>query len=279
MEEYTVVGVRFKDAGKIYYFNPEQLQLTEGRPVIVETVRGVEFGWVVVAPKQVSGDEVILPLKRVVRVAQAEDLHKLEENQEKSREALTICAEKIQKHGLDMRLVDAEYTFDNSKVIFYFTADGRIDFRNLVKDLASVFKTRIELRQIGVRDEAKMLGGLGSCGRPLCCSTFLNEFEPVSIRMAKDQNLSLNPAKISGVCGRLMCCLRYESDHYHEARKCMPNVGAVVDTPSGPGKVVEANVLKGQVRVQLQDDGSIIEMPVKTCCDGGNESGRNSKKD
>jgi len=279
MEKYTVVGVRFKDAGKIYYFNPEQLELAEGAPVIVETVRGVEFGWVVVPPKQVSGDEVILPLKRVVRVAEQEDLRKLDENQNKSKEALAICAEKVQKHGLDMRLVDAEYTFDNSKVIFYFTADGRIDFRNLVKDLASVFKTRIELRQIGVRDEAKMLGGLGSCGRPLCCSTFLNEFEPVSIRMAKDQNLSLNPAKISGVCSRLMCCLRYESNHYHETRQCMPNVGAEIATPKGPGKVIDTNVLKGQVRVQLQDDGSVVDLPVKTCRDGGNENGRNCKED
>ena len=279
MEKYTVVGVRFKDAGKIYYFNPEQLALAEGTPVIVETVRGVEFGWVVVTPKKVSGDEVILPLKRVVRIAEEEDLRRLEDNQEKSKDALAICAEKVQKHGLAMHLVDAEYTFDNSKVIFYFTADGRIDFRNLVKDLASIFKTRIELRQIGVRDEAKMLGGLGSCGRSLCCSTFLNEFEPVSIRMAKDQSLSLNPAKISGVCGRLMCCLRYESGHYHEARQCMPDVGADIATPKGLGKVIETSVLKGQVRVQLHEDGSIVDLPVKTCRDGGNENGRNCKED
>ena len=278
MEEYTVAGVRFKDAGKIYYFNPEQLKLTEGTPVIVETVRGVEFGWVVVPPKSVPGDQVILPLKRIIRVAREEDLSKLEDNQRKSREALTICAEKIAKHGLGMRLVDAEYTFDNSKAIFYFTADGRVDFRNLVKDLASVFKTRIELRQIGVRDEAKMLGGLGSCGRPLCCSTFLNEFEPVSIRMAKEQSLSLNPAKISGVCGRLMCCLRYEFDHYCKAKKQMPNIGTVLDTPRGPGKVVELNVLKGQVRVQLLEDNTTIEIPVETCQDGGCANGRNSKK-
>jgi cell fate regulator YaaT (PSP1 superfamily) len=269
MEKYTVTGVRFKDAGKIYYFNPEQLELTEGAPVIVETVRGVEFGWVVVPPKIVSGDEVVLPLKRVVRVAQKEDLEKLKENQERAREALGICADKIEKHGLSMRLVDAEYTFDNSKVIFYFTADGRIDFRNLVKDLASVFKTRIELRQIGVRDEAKMLGGLGNCGRPLCCSTFLNEFEPVSIRMAKDQSLSLNPTKISGVCGRLMCCLRFESEHYQRARKCLPSVGSTMDTAKGPGRVVEVNVLKGQVRVQLHEDGTLIDLPVN--CQGGDQ--------
>lgn len=278
MEKYIVTGVRFKDAGKIYYFNPEQLELAEGMPVIVETVRGVEFGWVIVPPKEVQGDEVILPLKRVVRIAGQEDLQKLEENHTKSREALAICAERIEKHGLAMRLVDAEYTFDNTKVIFYFTADGRIDFRNLVKDLASIFKTRIELRQIGVRDEAKMLGGLGNCGRPLCCSAFLREFEPVSIRMAKDQSLSLNPTKISGVCGRLMCCLRFESDHYQKAKKDMPKVGSTVDTPQGPGKVVEVNVLKKTVRVQMQEGGTMVDMPVKTG-DGGSADGRNSAED
>jgi cell fate regulator YaaT (PSP1 superfamily) len=278
MEMYNVVGIRFKDAGKIYYFNPEQLELTEGTPVIVETVRGVEFGRVVVPPKQVPGDQVVLPLKRVVRIATEGDLRKVEENLDKSKKALAICAEKIESHGLAMRLVDAEYTFDNSKVIFYFTADGRIDFRNLVKDLAAIFKTRIELRQIGVRDEAKMLGGLGSCGRTLCCATFLNEFEPVSIRMAKDQNLSLNPAKISGLCGRLMCCLRYESEHYHDAKKCMPHIGDIIDTSQGPGKVVEVNVLKKTVSVQLSDDGGTIEVPVKTCA-GGNDCGRNCKSD
>lgn len=276
MEKYNVAGIRFKDAGKIYYFNPEQLELAEGTPVIVETVRGVEFGRVVVPPKEVPGDQVVLPLKRVVRIAGEEDLRKLEENQDKSKEAMAICADKIESHGLAMRLVDAEYTFDNSKVIFYFTADGRIDFRNLVKDLASIFKTRIELRQIGVRDEAKMLGGVGSCGRTLCCSTFLNEFEPVSIRMAKDQNLSLNPAKISGLCGRLMCCLRYESEHYHNAKKTMPNIGDAIETPQGPGKVVEVNVLKDNIRVQLLDDGDIIDLSVETCM-GGNGCGRNCK--
>lgn len=279
MEEYTVAGVRFKDAGKIYYFNPEQLVLAEGTPVIVETVRGVEFGHVVVAPKKVPGDEVILPLKRIVRIAEAADLAKLEENRDKSKKALLTCQERVAKHGLAMRLVDAEYTFDNSKVIFYFTADGRIDFRNLVKDLASVFKTRIELRQIGVRDEAKMLGGLGNCGRPLCCSTFLHDFEPVSIRMAKEQNLSLNPAKISGVCGRLMCCLRYESDHYVEARKRLPGLGETVDTAKGPGKVIDTNVLQNRIRVQLLSDSTIIEVPVKAACARGNESGRSRKED
>lgn len=259
MEKYTVVGVRFKDAGKIYYFAPGQLELAVGMPVIVETVRGVEYGRVVVPPRQVDETEVVLPLKKVVRVADAADQKKVEENREKARQALAICAEKVQKHGLDMKLVDAEYTFDNSKVIFYFTADGRVDFRNLVKDLAAVFKTRIELRQIGVRDEAKMLGGLGSCGRPLCCATFMCEFEPVSIKMAKEQNLSLNPAKISGVCGRLMCCLRYEADFYHEARAKLPNVGKVISTPRGDAKVIEVNVLKGIVRAQLED-GAIIAL-------------------
>lgn len=279
MENYTVTGVRFKDAGKIYYFNPEQLSLKEGMAVIVETVRGVELGWVVVPPKQVSGDEVILPLKRVVRIAGVKDMEKLAENQSKSKEALVTCAERIEKHGLAMRLVDAEYTFDNTKVIFYFTADGRIDFRNLVKDLASIFKTRIELRQIGVRDEAKMLGGLGNCGRPLCCSSFLREFEPVSIRMAKDQSLSLNPTKISGVCGRLMCCLRFEADHYQAARRELPKIGAVINTPQGPGKVAEVNVLKRSVRVQLQEGGAMVEFPVEIGCNGGNTSGRNREED
>jgi len=258
MEKYTVVGVRFKDAGKIYYFDPEQHELNVGTPVIVETVRGVEYGKVVVPPKQVADTEVVLPLKKVVRVAGDEDQRQVEENQIKSQEALVVCTEKVKKHGLDMKMVDAEYTFDNSKVIFYFTAVGRIDFRILVKDLASVFKTRIELRQIGVRDEAKMLGGLGSCGRPLCCSTFLSEFEPVSIKMAKEQNLSLNPTKISGVCGRLMCCLRYESDYYHEARNGLPDIGKTISTPKGKAKVVEVNVLKRKVRAQV-DDGSVIE--------------------
>lgn len=259
MENYTVVGVRFKDAGKIYYFDPEEHPLTVGTPVIVETVRGVEYGRVVVPPKQVTDQEVVLPLKKVVRIANAQDLERVRENQVKSKEAMEVCIEKVKKHGLDMKLVDAEYTFDNSKVIFYFTADGRVDFRNLVKDLASVFRTRIELRQIGVRDEAKMLGGLGSCGRPLCCSTFLSEFEPVSIKMAKEQNLSLNPSKISGVCGRLMCCLRYESEFYHEARVGLPDLGKTISTPQGKAKVVEVNVLKRKVRVQL-DDGAVVEL-------------------
>lgn len=213
-----VAGIRFKKAGKIYYFDPDGNELTPGAFAIVETSRGLEFGEVVVAPKEVGEDEVVQPLKKVVRMAAEEDCQKILENRQKEEEAFDLALQKIQEHGLDMKLVDVEYTFDRSKIIFYFTADGRVDFRDLVKDLAAVFRTRIELRQIGVRDEAKMIGGLGPCGRVLCCHTFLGEFEPVSIRMAKDQNLSLNPTKISGVCGRLMCCLRYESDAYELAR-------------------------------------------------------------
>ncbi|NLN06166.1 MAG: stage 0 sporulation family protein [Firmicutes bacterium] len=213
-----VVGIRFKKAGKIYYFDPEEMELPAGSFAIVETSRGLEFGEVVVAPRMVPDEEVVQPLKKVIRVATEEDCQQILENRQKEEEALKICLEKIREHGLDMKLVDVEYTFDRSKVIFYFTSEGRVDFRELVKDLAAIFRTRIELRQIGVRDEAKMIGGLGPCGRVLCCHTFLGEFEPVSIRMAKDQNLSLNPTKISGVCGRLMCCLRFESDAYEIAR-------------------------------------------------------------
>ncbi|MBS3902448.1 MAG: stage 0 sporulation family protein [Dethiobacter sp.] len=214
----TVAGVRFKKAGKIYYFDPDGNELARGAFAIVETSRGLEFGEVVVAPKEVAEEEVIQPLKKVVRTASEEDCQKILENRQKEEEAFDLVLQKIHEHNLEMKLVDVEYTFDRSKIIFYFTADGRVDFRELVKDLATVFRTRIELRQIGVRDEAKMVGGLGPCGRILCCHTFLGEFEPVSIRMAKDQNLSLNPTKISGVCGRLMCCLRYESDAYELAR-------------------------------------------------------------
>jgi cell fate regulator YaaT (PSP1 superfamily) len=213
-----VAGIRFKKAGKIYYFDPDGNEPKSGDFAIVETSRGLEFGEVVVAPKEVAEDEVIQPLKKVIRMAAEEDCQKILENRQKEEEAFDLALQKIQEHGLEMKLVDVEYTFDRSKIIFYFTADGRVDFRDLVKDLAAVFRTRIELRQIGVRDEAKMIGGLGPCGRVLCCHTFLGEFEPVSIRMAKDQNLSLNPTKISGVCGRLMCCLRYESDAYELAR-------------------------------------------------------------
>jgi len=222
----NVVGVRFKQAGKVYYFDPENLKISNESNVIVETVRGLEFGKVVIGPRQVNNDEVVLPLKKVIRVATAEDEKQLKHNRQKEEEARTVCSKKIEEHELPMKLVDVEYTFDGSKVIFYFTAEGRVDFRDLVKDLASVFRTRIELRQIGVRDEAKMIGGLGSCGRVLCCTSFLGDFEPVSIRMAKEQNLSLNPTKISGICGRLMCCLKYENDCYecHKKRAPVPEI-------------------------------------------------------
>lgn len=250
-----VVGVRFKKAGKIYYFDPGGVELASGDPVIVETARGVECGEVVVAPKEVAEEDVVQPLKRVLRRATPADLCQVEENKKKEKTAFDICLQKIEKHGLPMKLVDVEYTFDNSKIVFYFTAEGRVDFRELVKDLASVFRTRIELRQIGVRDEAKMLGGLGPCGRPLCCATFLGDFEPVSIKMAKEQNLSLNPSKISGICGRLMCCLKFETELYKEAREELPSVGESVLTPEGQeGKVVDINLLKESVTVELPDN-------------------------
>ncbi|MBR6755427.1 MAG: stage 0 sporulation family protein [Peptococcaceae bacterium] len=214
-----VIGVRFKEAGKIYYFDPGDLEITTDNHVIVETARGIEYGAVVVAPKYIDESEVVSPLKKVIRVATPDDDEKIIANQMQEREAFQICLEKIEQHKLPMKLIDVEYTFDNSKIIFFFTADGRVDFRELVKDLATIFRTRIELRQIGVRDEAKMLGGIGFCGRPLCCHTFLGDFAPVSIKMAKEQNLSLNPSKISGICGRLLCCLKYENDVYVENRK------------------------------------------------------------
>ena len=266
-----VVGVRFRRAGKIYYFDPGIEQLEPGHKVIVETARGVEFGEVVVGPKEVGEDEIVQPLKKVIRKATARDLQQVEENKEKARKAMAICERKIRKHGLDMRLVDAEYTFDNNKVIFYFTADGRVDFRELVKDLASVFKTRIELRQIGVRDKAKMLGGIGPCGRALCCATFLAEFEPVSIKLAKKQDLSLNPAKISGICGRLMCCLRYEAESYEDAINELPEEGEEVTTPAGRGVVVGRNLLQRTVSVQFGDQGVVREFPagsIRPACDG-----------
>ncbi len=215
-----VVGVRFKPAGKVYYFDPGNLEIAVGTYIIVETVRGLEFGKTVMGSRELPDEEVVLPLKRVLRIASPEDVMQMEGNTKKEEEAKAVCLKKIEEHQLPMKLVDVEYTFDGSKVIFYFTAEGRVDFRELVKDLASVFRTRIELRQIGVRDEAKMLGGIGSCGRVLCCASFLGDFEPVSIRMAKDQNLSLNPTKISGICGRLMCCLKYESEGYECGKKC-----------------------------------------------------------
>ena len=253
-----VIGVRFKRVGKVYYFSPGDLKLAEGDHVIVETSRGMEYGEVVIVDKEVSEDDIVAPLKTVIRRATAKDDKRVEENKRKEKEALEICQKKIEKHGLEMKLVDVEYTFDNSKIIFYFTAEGRVDFRELVKDLAGVFKTRIELRQIGVRDEAKMMGGLGPCGRACCCSSFLGDFSPVSIRMAKEQNLSLSPTKISGLCGRLMCCLNYEQEHYSQMRQRMPKVGSTVTTPDGEGVVLENNMITEMVRVKLTlPDGSV----------------------
>lgn len=258
----TVVGVRFKKAGKIYYFDPIDMEVNKNDFVIVETARGVEFGQVVVGPKEILQEDVISPLKPVIRVATEEDKDKHIENKMKEKDALEICIEQVENHKLEMNLVDVEYTFDNNKVIFYFTADGRVDFRELVKDLASIFRTRIELRQIGVRDEAKMLGGIGPCGRSLCCSTWLGDFEPVSIKMAKDQDLSLNPAKISGICGRLFCCLKYEHDIYSQILGKLPGLGSIVMTPGGEGLVVEKNVLLETVKVKINkedENDKIIE--------------------
>ncbi len=254
------VAVRFKNAGKVYYFDPDQLEVKLHDNVIVETARGLEFGTVTMEVTEVRDEDVVQPLKKIIRIAGAEDIKHHEENEKKKARALKLCQEKINKHGLEMKLIDVEYTFDNNKIIFYFTADGRVDFRELVKDLASVFKMRIELRQIGVRDEAKMMGGIGSCGKSLCCSTWLSDFEPVSIKMAKVQNLSLNPNKISGICGRLMCCLKYENEVYMELRKGLPDNGEKVRTKDGMGKVVETNILGSKVKVRLytgekDDDG------------------------
>lgn len=247
----TVVGVRFKPAGKVYYFDPAGFDLSEGSHVIVETARGLEFGEITAEPCEVSEKSVIQPLKKVVRIADAKDEEKHAENMRKKQSALDTCQKKIDARGLEMKLIDVEYTFDNTKIIFYFTADGRVDFRELVKDLASVFKMRIELRQIGVRDEAKMLGGIGTCGKGLCCHTWLPDFDPVSIKMAKVQGLSLNPAKISGICGRLMCCLKYENEAYIDLKKGLPESGEKVKTPDGVGIVVDTNILREQVKVRL----------------------------
>ncbi len=246
-----IIGVRFKDVGKIYYFAPSGMKIKKGDHVIVETARGMECGLVMIGNSIVGDDKVVLPLKPVVRMATEKDLAVVEQNRKKQRDAFKICQEKIAKHQLEMKLVDVEYTFDGNKILFYFTADGRVDFRELVKDLASVFRTRIELRQIGVRDESKMIGGLGICGRPFCCSTFLDEFQPVSIKMAKEQGLSLNPVKISGTCGRLMCCLKHEQDAYEHLLKLTPKQGAQVMTPDGKGTVTDVNLLTGKLKVQL----------------------------
>lgn len=256
-----VIGVRFRTAGKIYFFSPGEFEIKQGDHVIVETARGIEYGRVVSAPKEVDDDSVVQPLKSVIRIATEQDEKTVEKNRQKEKEAFKICQEKIRKHGLDMKLIEAEYTFDNNKVLFYFTADGRIDFRELVKDLAAVFRTRIELRQIGVRDEAKMLGGMGICGRKLCCNTFLSEFAPVSIKMAKEQNLSLNPTKISGVCGRLMCCLKNEQETYEYLNSKLPNVGEKLKTKDGiVGEVQRVDVLRQKVKLIVEDENGDKEI-------------------
>ena len=256
-----IIGVKFRKPGKVYYFDPTGFTVQKGDHVIVETARGVEYGTVVLGPKEVTDDQVVQPLKPLMRVATEEDAAVCASNEEKEKEAFQICLEKIKKHGLEMKLIDSEYTFDRNKLLFYFTADGRIDFRELVKDLASVFRTRIELRQIGVRDETKIRGGIGICGRPLCCHSYLSEFVPVSIKMAKEQNLSLNPTKISGVCGRLMCCLKNEEEAYEELNSHLPNVGSRVKTPEGlPGEVQSVSVLKQRVKVIVTLDNDEKEV-------------------
>ncbi len=253
-EKVEIVGVNFREAGKIYYFSPEGLTLSAGEKVIVETSRGVELGTVKVQNKTVSSEEIIAPLKPITRIATAADIAHYEKNRAAEADAIAVCQKKVEAHGLGMKLVGAEYTFDNSKLIFYFTCESRVDFRELVRDLASTFRTRIELRQIGIRDEAKMLGGIGVCGRKLCCANFLSDFVQVSIKMAKEQNFSLNSSKVSGACGRLMCCLRYEHETYEEAIKLTPPNGSVVKTPEGDGVVVETKPLAGQIKVRLNDN-------------------------
>lgn len=273
-----VVGVRFKPAGKIYYFDPDGIDLISGDYVILETARGIESGQVVVSPKSVSENEIVAPLKKIIRKATPVDLKQVEINKNKEKEAFKACLEKIEEHKLPMKLVDVEYTFDANKIIFYFTADGRIDFRELVKDLAAIFRTRIELRQIGVRDEAKMLGGLGTCGRGLCCATFLGEFDPVSIKMAKEQNLSLNPTKISGICGRLMCCLKYENEAYEIERAMFPQEGTLVRTPVGEGKIVSINILKKTLTVELKESKQLTDFPLSDLLIIGREECCREKK-
>ena len=276
-----IVGVRFKNAGKIYYFDPVDFEIEKNIDVVVETARGLEYGKIVVGPKEIEEEKLISPLKPIIRIATEEDKAIYRENKEKAKETFEICQQKIKEHGLTMFLIDCEYTFDRNKLIFYFTAEGRIDFRELVKDLASIFKTRIELRQIGVRDEAKSIGGLGTCGRKLCCSSWLGDFQPVSIKMAKDQSLSLNPTKISGICGRLFCCLKYEHDVYVEAIEKMPVVGSIVKVDNQKGKVIEINPLLEQIRIEfndktiktcLREEVKVLHVPKKCengCCGGG----------
>lgn len=287
----TIVGIKFKKAGKTYYFSPGDLELKTGDGVVVETARGIEWGEIVTGPREVPDEEVIQPLKKVMRALNEQDRTTIRENEEREKEAMATCQEKIEKHSLPMKLVDCEFTFDRSKLIFYFTADGRVDFRALVKDLAGVFRTRIELRQIGVRDQAKMVGGLGPCGRGMCCATFLGDFHPVSIKMAKEQNLSLNPSKISGICGRLMCCLQYEQSAYEEGLRMMPRINSEVNTPQGKGTVVACHVVKEQVSVKImQKDGTpeIVKFtleeigykkPVREESDAGDSKEDNPERD
>ena len=271
----NIVGVRFKNAGKIYYFDPVDFEIEEDMDVVVETARGLEYGTIVVGKKEIDEESLVSPLKPIIRIATEEDTKIYKENKEKAKETFELCLEKIKEHNLTMYLIDCEYTFDRNKLIFYFTAEGRIDFRELVKDLAAIFKTRIELRQIGVRDEAKSIGGLGPCGRSLCCSSWLGDFQPVSIKMAKDQSLSLNPTKISGICGRLFCCLKYEHDVYVEAIEKVPPVGAIVKVDGNKGKVIETNPLLEQAKIEfndktikicMKDEIKVLQAPKK--CDG-----------
>lgn len=271
----NIVGVRFKNAGKIYYFDPVDFQIEKDMDVVVETARGLEYGTVVVGKKEIDEESLVSPLKPIIRIATEEDTKIYEENKQKAKETFELCLQKIKEHELTMYLIDCEYTFDRNKLIFYFTAEGRIDFRELVKDLAAIFKTRIELRQIGVRDEAKSIGGLGPCGRNLCCSSWLGDFQPVSIKMAKDQSLSLNPTKISGICGRLFCCLKYEHDVYVEAIEKVPPVGAIVKVDGNKGKVIETNPLLEQakiefndktIRICMKDEIKVLQAPKK--CEG-----------
>ena len=271
----NIVGVRFKNAGKIYYFDPLDFEIEENMDVVVETARGLEYGTIVVGKKEIDEESLVSPLKPIIRIATEEDTKIYKENKEKAKETFDLCLEKIKEHDLTMYLIDCEYTFDRNKLIFYFTAEGRIDFRELVKDLAAIFKTRIELRQIGVRDEAKSIGGLGPCGRSLCCSSWLGDFQPVSIKMAKDQSLSLNPTKISGICGRLFCCLKYEHDVYVEAIEKVPPVGAIVKVDGNKGKVIETNPLLEQAKIEfndktikicMKDEIKVLQAPKK--CDG-----------
>ena len=279
-----VIGVRFKEGGKIYFFDPADIEISKGDYVIVDTARGLECGLVVQGIHTESDDKIVKPLKAVSRIATKQDIEQMNQNRRDEKKAFEICLEKIEKHKLDMKLIDVEYTFDRSKALFYFTADGRVDFRELVKELAQIFRTRIELRQIGVRDESKMMGGIGVCGQPFCCSRFLSDFTPVSIKMAKEQGLSLNPTKISGTCGRLMCCLKYEQESYEHLIKITPTVGAVVDTKEGRGTVVDTNLISGQIKVCLDKSpdaipATFLRRQVKTIRDGGRVSVSKAERD